>query len=297
MTKFDRFGGIDWSGARGRHMPGLAVAVLGAKDPTPRLVTPTSEGLADQPLWSRPLIRDWLSAQTRIKSGRTLVGIDAALSLPFVDENAFLPGLPGKGFPTSALDLWAAVEDAAKNDDALYARAFVDAYAEHFLMPGAKGAQFKPRLRLSEQQSNADGNTNGRMESVFHLIGPSQVGLGAFSAIRLLNSLQKYDGVCIWPFDDIKPDSTLVCTEVFATYFARLGGMNGKIKDVGTLKFVLSKLGYYPDDCLIEINDHQADAMIMAAGLKVIADDIRYWNPGGLTDKVRETEGWVFGVL
>ena len=47
-----------------------------------------------------------------------------------------------------------------------------------------------------------DRRLNGlRPESVFHLIGPSQVGLGSIAGIAMLHRLRGAVGVGIWPFD------------------------------------------------------------------------------------------------
>ncbi len=297
MKGFDRFVGIDWSGARGSHMRGLAVAVAQIGHPDIRIVTPETEGLTDHKLWSRPLIRDWLKTLAQHPTERTLVGIDAAFSLPFVDAACFLPGSDDRFEATDAHSLWGYIDGLAQEDETLYARAFPVRCADHFLMTGHRGRLFSPRLRVSEAKSNVDTRSHGRMESAFHLIGPSQVGLGAFSAMRMLAGLREQSGVRVWPFDGDMEVGTLWCVEVFATLFARLGGATGKIRTKEALSAALCSLGGKVAGTIADIDDHQADAVITAAGLRHMAEDNRYWNPTGLTDKVRETEGWVFGVL
>ena len=44
------------------------------------------------------------------------------------------------------------------------------------------------------------------------------------------------------------------------------------------------------------VSDNDADALITAAALRHLSGDASIWNPGGLSDRVRRTEGWTFGI-
>jgi hypothetical protein len=69
------------------------------------------------------------------------------------------------------------------------------------------------------------------------------------------------------------------------------------VRDMTTLNGALAALGSRPSPIIDQLNDHQTDALIAAAGLRAIAGDARYWQPPGLSQAIAHTEGWTFGVL
>lgn len=293
---FSHFVGIDWSGAKGRRQKGLAVAVAEQGVSAPLLVTPEEAGVGKGSVWSRPLLLEWLKSEfLRREDRRALIGIDAAFSLPYQDEGAFLPDLEGAGWQ-SAADLWAEVEAKSADEPTFYGRGFVDTYPDYFLRPGARGEKFKARFRVSEQRANDGPYKLGRMESPFHLVGPSQVGLSGFSCMRMLAQLARESGVAFWPFMPTT-DAGMVLVEVFSTLFVRMGGHIGKIRDAERLNLCLAELDSNPVMQTGPIPDHAGDALVTAAGLRVFASQGCYWNPQALSDKVRRTEGWVFGIV
>ena len=173
---------------------------------------------------------------------------------------------------------------------------FVDAHSDFYLRTGAKGGRFERRMRVCEQQAIDSGV--GPCESVFHLIGPSQVGLSGLSTMRMLNQLSGTSPVRIWPYEPIDDGST-VLVEIYAAAFASLGGHRGKLRGIDTLNAVLKALG---SAALIEMpatgraGEHAADAIVTAAGLRMISGERKYWHPPELSSMVRRTEGWIFGV-
>lgn len=144
---------------------------------------------------------------------------------------------------------------------------------------------------MTEQRCRDQGF--GPAQSLFHLIGPAQVGLASLAGMRFLRVLE---GFAIWPFDDAERGGP-VTVELYCRLFAELAGVKGKIRDASILNTALSHFGSRPTTLCGPITDHQSDAILSAAGLRALALRAKYWNPATLTDKVRRTEGWTFGVL
>ena len=285
---FSHFVGIDWSGAKGKRHKGLAVALCAAGDNAPRLVSPPS-GHAN---WSRTEIAGWLASGCGLGLGaRVLVGIDSAFSLPFTDKGAYLSVTQGL---SHVADLWNAVESACSLDLDLYGGAFAVSHKCHYHRPGARGAEYARRMRVTETRAVEAGA--GPCESVFHLIGPSQVGLSGLSTIRMLVRLKGQKGLAIWPYDSLE-GAQIVLAEIYAANFAAIGGHRGKIRDQQTLDTTLKALGSKPFISWNNgLSDDACDAIITAAGLRRVAGVRKYWHPPLLSTMVRQTEGWIFGV-
>ncbi|MFC3050700.1 hypothetical protein [Kordiimonas pumila] len=287
MSEFTHFVGIDWSGARGVRHAGIAVAICDGHGKHPRLVTPPSGKRS----WSRQECANWIARSCDLEgSTRILVGFDSAFSLPFVDDGSFLPNI---GMET-AIELWLYVDQLCVEANDLFGGAFAECFADYYLRPGNRGRYYTRRMRVTENVAVASGA--GPCESVFHLIGPSQVGLSGLSTIRLLHSLRDLTGIAVWPFQDVEKAST-VLVEIYAAAFAAMGGHRGKIRDRDSLKAILASLGSTGVLAADTVrDDHTADAIVTSAGLRAIAHESKYWNPDGLSSMVRGTEGWIFGI-
>lgn len=290
MQPFSHFVGIDWSGAKGKRHAGLAVAVCATGEQAPNVVAPPSGGKN----WSRAEIGDWIAGGMGLpQNSRALVGIDSAFSLPFMDEDSYLPG---EDMPDHAPALWPIVDANSADAPDLFAGPFVEAFADHYHRPGNKGQRYKRRMRVTETLAVTRGA--GPCESVFHLIGPSQVGLSGLSTVRMLAGLHGQPGISIWPYEE--PSGQTVLVEIYAAAFAKLGGHRGKIKGLEGLNAILSALGSAEMTAMPDTareGEHAADAIVTAAGLRKIASKRKYWHPEGLSTKVRRTEGWIFGIL
>lgn len=303
MTKtqsmtFDRFVGVDWSGARGPRLPGLQVAMATAGRRPPCLVPP-SDGRKN---WTRGVFTDWL-VETLSGNDRVLVGLDFAFSFPRRDRGEFFPDVSDPDAPSTAFDLWRRVDDlcGAKGKD-FYAGTFVeeDWYAPYFLLPGKRGARYKHRLRMTDERCHCMGL--GRPETVFKLVGQRQVGKGSLAGMRVLHCLRrKLPHLCIWPFDRLpKSRSVAVVVEVYPGAFVRMSGAEaGKVRDMETLNRIMEFYDSEPlrDDVLEgRADDNKADALIVAAALRHLSRKGKVWNPPGLRDARRCHEGWIFGV-
>lgn len=288
MAAITHFVGIDWSGAKGTRHVGLAVAMCEAGQGAPAMVAPPSGRKA----WSRQEISDWIAGGMGLEADtRALVGIDSAFSLPFIDQGAFLPG---ESLPEAATALWPELNSVCAEAVDLYGGPFVDAYPAHYLRTGARGVRFARRLRVTERRAIDSGA--GPCESVFHLIGPSQVGLSGLSTMRMLAALAMEPSVSIWPFEE-QAGARVTLVEIYAAAFARMGGHKGKIRDLAALNTALAGLGTAPLKGGAMPGEHAADAIVTAAGLRHAGAQRKYWHPEALSTKVRRTEGWIFGVI
>ena len=287
MEDFTHFVGIDWTGRKTDQHKAIAVAVAEKKTKQVRLVK------APVGLWSRQKILDWLIKSEWLPNrGRAIVGFDAAFSFPYEDRGNYLTELPMLDTPHA---LWKEVERVCFNDDDLFAGGFIKKYSEHFYQKKEQSApkDYK-RFRKTEQHCKEKGY---RAESVFHLIGPSQVGKASLSAMRLLNQLTSCRDIAIWPFDALE-DARIAIVEIFCTVFVQTDGHKGKVRDHRTLSRLVESYGARLADGMgpVDKNDNAADALISAAGMMQAAVDPAYWNPPSLSPKVARTEGWVFGI-
>lgn len=270
-SRFDRFVGIDWSGAVGVRHPSVQVAICEMGHGAPRLVLPAGG------VWSRMAVLDWLGGL----SGDVLVGMDAGFGF------AAVPGFLG-----TARDLWGEVDAVSVGDVDLGGHAFVAARREAFWMGVADGPRhLKAHLRETERVYAA--SRLGTPTSNFVLLGASQVGKASLSAMRLLHRL----GWPVWPFDPLPAHGPVIC-EIYAQAFARMAGTRGKLRDKVALNRALAHFGSagLAEGFPAAFPDHVGDAIVTAAGLRAIAGVAKWWSPQGL-DAVRETEGWTFGIV
>ncbi|WP_417451849.1 hypothetical protein [Kordiimonas sp.] len=286
MQTFSKFIGIDWTGAKGKRHNGLAVAECEAGTGPPNLVAPPSGNKR----WSRVELTEWLAGLG--SDDHVLVGIDSSFAMPFVDADGYFPN---ENASRHAAQLWHSVAQVCGRDEDFYGGPFVDRYARHYLRPGLRGDLYSRRMRVAENLAVTSGV--GPCESVFHLIGPSQVGLSGLSTMAILHELNQQKHIAIWPFDE-PGEASLVMVEIYAAAFASLGGHRGKIRDNVALENILQAFGVMEEFLSgARFDDHQADAMVTAAALRHIAHDRKYWKPPALSAMVRRTEGWIFGIV
>jgi hypothetical protein len=56
-------------------------------------------------------------------------------------------------------------------------------------------------------------------------------------------------------------------------------------------------LNTQPPARLSRYDDHSTDALLTAAWLRGAAQSAAFWQPKLLTEEIRQTEGWTFGVF
>ncbi|MDB5705267.1 MAG: hypothetical protein JWN66_2383, partial [Sphingomonas bacterium] len=185
---FSRFAVIDWSGAKGLHHPGIALAVCDAGDAAPLLVDPPGKA------WSRTGSLEWLRARA---DEPLLVGFDFSFCPPIIERGAYLPG---EDTPTTPRAFWAYV-DAASPDADLGAASFLETRrGRHFYLGAADGpkADFI-HYRRSEAHYKAGGGH--KPATLYDAIGAAQVAKASFAGMRLLHHLGA--AIPVWPFDPV----------------------------------------------------------------------------------------------
>jgi hypothetical protein len=289
---FDHFVAIDWSGARAVQTKAIAVAEMAAWETEVRLVEARIERQ-----WSRTAVARWLveRASHNERSGtRALVGIDANVSYGSTFFERQLPTA------TNAAALWAYVEERAGgaanfSGEAIWQHPDL---ASLFWSSGQRPIDFKPAERLTEAACQQAGL--GRPETPFKLIGPAQVGKGGLAVMRLCHHLRSElgDHLAVWPFDPPQACATaaIVLVEIYPRLFIRHAGHGAaKIRLAERLRDVLTAFGA---TCRsnTEISDHDADALIAAAGMRQIAGRGGLpLVPPSLAATIRR-EGWIFGL-
>lgn len=280
MSRFGRFVGIDWSGARAGYRRKIQVAVCLSGDAPPLLVEAAGG-------WTRQGVVDWLTHDV-LPAGDALVGFDFSFAPPFIDRGAYLPGLNA---PEEGPAFWAWL-DAMCADADLGAASFLERHrGHHFYLGAADGPKARfMRLRACEQAFNAAGG--GKPSSVFDAIGAAQVAKASFAGMRALHRLQNH--AAIWPFAATGRASVIV--EIYCRAFIRHAGFAGrKLRSGAALDAALAALGSAPCG-LAAVTDDQSDALIAAAGLRALAGDAALWQPAGLSVQIARTEGWTFAV-
>lgn len=280
---FDRFAVADWSGARGRRHPGIALAECGVDSAAPRLVRPPERH------WSRAAVGDWVIDQAAA-GRRTLIGFDFSFAPPWRAAGY----LPGTHAPADAHSFWAWIDRQAHDEPDGGAAVWMEGPARrHFYFGKADGAKADYMVwRACERRLRESGGH--KPSTVFDAIGAAQVAKASFAGMRLLHRLSRA-GVPVWPFDPVPNEGPLI-VEIYSSIAASEAGRpNGraKLRSAETLNEGLRTLGSAP--VADEPDEHQADAILTAAWLRRTANDHDLWTaPDG--HPLAGREGWTFGV-
>ena len=259
MTAFERYIGIDYSGARtpSQSLPGLRIYQADA-DTLPQEVPPPP---SPRKYWSRREIAEWL-AERLLEPQPTIVGIDHGFSFPVAYFNAH--GL--------ALDWPAFLDDFQRHWPTDEEGVYVD-----FVRDGADGngaaRQGNSRWRrLTEKRA-------GAAKSVFHFDVPGSVAKSTHAGLPWLRYLRARSSgrVHFWPFDGWEiPAARSAVVEVYPSLWSR---------------------GYARDDRTPDQHDAYSVARwLREADLGGILSE--FLQPD-LTSQERATasvEGWILGV-
>ena len=283
MKQFASFVAIDWSGAKGKMHKGIAIAEARG-EAAPRLVRPGH-------IWSREEVLHWLLR--RAAKEPTLFGFDFSFAPPLMERGEYLPGEPE--VPKTAREFWAYVDSRCDDED-LGAASFLEfAHRKHFYFGIADGVKSHfVRFRQCDARLNAQGGR--KTASAYDAIGAAQVAKASFSGMRFLHRL---DGkVAIWPMDPLPAQGSAI-VEIYTRIYLRRAGLSGvKLRSRAALNRALKGLGSPPARLRFEPNDHQTDALVTAAGMRLLATtEPRAFDPEGLTPDIARAEGWTFGVL
>lgn len=275
VTRFTRFVGIDWSGAKGARQRGIAVAIAEIGRAAPSLVS-SSHATG---LWSRDEVITWLAAHAR--GGPSLIGIDFAFGFP---------PLPVHHMSWSDIDLHCSV------DGNLYGGRFFSerdhSYGPYVNGPWGQGPQYSARHHRTTEIEAA--KVRGATPScVLNGVGAAAVGFSSISGMRGLVSLRRKigPGLAIWPFD-LPALGTSTLVEIFPRLFPLLKAQKAAMRSVDHLNATLRAYGSEPFQALVASED-AGDALVSAAALRTLSADARLWGP--LPPEARR-EGWIFGV-
>ncbi|MGE5562064.1 MAG: hypothetical protein ACM3ZV_02005 [Bacillota bacterium] len=283
MRHFASYVAIDWSGAKGKRHKGIALAEARG-EAAPRLIRPGH-------VWSREEVLEWLLR--RAAKEPTLFGFDFSFAPPIVERGEYLPG--ESGVPKTAREFWAYVDSRCEDED-LGAASFLErVHRPHFYFGIADGVKADfVRFRQCDARLNAQGGR--KTASAYDAIGAAQVAKASFSGMRFLHHL---DGrVAVWPMDPLPGHGSAV-VEIYTRIYLRRAGLTGvKLRTRAGLNRALEGLGSRPARLRFEPNDHQTDALVTAAGMRLLATtEPRAFDPQGLTPEIAKSEGWTFGVL
>jgi hypothetical protein len=283
MTRFESFVAIDWSGAKGKRHKGIAIAEARGET-APRLIQPGH-------VWSRKEVLAWLLK--RAVREPTLFGFDFSFAPPIAERGEYLVGEPE--VPKTAREFWAYVDSRCDDEDFGAASFLETAHRRHFYFGIADGVKADfVRFRQCDARLNAQGGR--KTASAYDAIGAAQVAKASFAGMRLLHRL---DGkVAIWPMDPLPAHGSAV-VEIYTRIYLRRAGLTGvKLRSRTELNRALKGLGSPPARLRFEPDDHQTDALVTAAGMRLLATtERRAFDPQGLTPEIARSEGWTFGVL
>lgn len=287
------FACVDWSGARGEHLPGIAIAIAQGDD-APVLVSPPAPAKA----WSRAAVLGWLEAQIATRADM-LIGLDLSPSFPFIDRGAYFP--EWNDSPADLPGLWALVEQLCADEPHLGANSFLthDQGQRHFRHSAAHtGDLFGSGLgRLREVERHQRVTKQANSWSCFNLVGAGQVGKSSLTGMRMLHRLA--GRLPLWPYDPL-PNQGPLLVEIYTSMAARAAGLpknRSKMRDGAALDAALTALGSRPTGHKGPLSDHASDALLTAAWLRATAHRADFWSPALLTEEIARTEGWTFGVL
>jgi hypothetical protein len=204
MPQFDRYLGIDYSGAQTptSSLPGLRLYAATPAQPPVEIQPPPSP----RKYWTRRGLAEWLAAELR-SGPPTLVGIDHAFSFPL---RYFEVHLIPPDWPAFLDDFW---RHWPTDDDHMYVDFIRDGLHGH----GSARTGDSRWRRLTEERSRT-------AKSVFHFDVQGSVAKSTHAGIPWLRYLRQHLGsrVHFWPFDGwIPPSGVSVVAEVYPALWNR----------------------------------------------------------------------------
>ncbi len=298
---FDRYVGIDWSGAEGRYQAGIRVARY-SQDTNELRLLPPLEGSN----LSRQQVLDLIYSLT---DRRTLVGLDFAFSLPWAAEPECLPSCFGD--LRGVRDLWAFVDKYCKAEPFFYAgpiwlaetspfRPFIKFWSREQQYEGPLFKRCLSNGGLFRKTEKAAQECGLQPKSVYRMAGP-QVGAGSFAGMRVLHALAQSKGtdIAIWPFEAIE-NANVVVAEVYPAVFYQKAGQKrptkrqfrtGAYAKVAT--DVLDSFGVRESTVPKSID--AIDALVSAAAIYSLSQrHDAFFVPNDATVSLKE--GWIFGI-
>jgi hypothetical protein len=296
---FERFIGIDWSGAArpsGQHVYVAEAHRQDARVTVQSVVRARDRSAVEAYLRGHPLAHapawvDWPGPAPLDRRSRRIVALDFAFGFP---TEFRIPGRDG-AWSWEELVGWAAeLAPSGRNGSIESLRTVIgrsEPLAGQFRLRAGDPALMHRRL--------TDSHAPGRPESVFHLIGPSQVGLGSITGMAMLHRLRQLEGLGVWPFD--APERLDAAAAVLVEIFPRMWLRSGTRKN--ELPGRASQLEAWKHDGIAFRGDAELAAAASGDALDAVAAAIgaarscyRLPAPDALPGVARRREGWIAGV-
>lgn len=280
---------IDWSGSK--TLNNGAIAVARAVDGVVSLCPPPQKN-QQKNYWTRHDVALFLQSEI-IKYPDLIIGIDAALSLPWIRAKSYFNTAPAR-----ASDLWALIDGLCQQDGDFLGTSFWTnkPYCEDFWIAGARPQNFMDEPHREIEIFCRDHHI-ATPETPYKLIGTKQVGKGSLAAMRLLHFLQgKIGELRVWPFAEFAEGQPIFC-EIYPRLFLKQAGFGQqKIRNLEDLE---KALFFFEHHCsgLDRVDDHQSDAIISAAAMAHYLNNAdNPWAVDRLPPLARQFEGWIFAV-
>lgn len=298
--RFERFVGVDWSGAARPSGQQIYVAEALRQDARVTVATvvrardrsAVEDFLRGDALEPAAAWRGWPGPGTLARGARRVVGLDFAFGFPTVFR---LPDREG-GWTWDDLGRWAEglVPRRLENGEPVRrAIAASPALASQFRLKGRESVPATPH-RMTDRR--LDGL---RPESVFHLIGPSQVGIGSIAGIAMLHRLRGSEGIAVWPFDSEEriEAARIVLVEVWPRMWLARGMRKNeppeRVRQLEQWQHEGIAFRTRAEQAVVSSGD-ALDAA--AAAIGAARSCYRLPSPYVLPAAAREREGWIVGV-
>ena len=298
---FDRFIGVDWSGAAKpseqqvyvaeAHRQGARITLHSVVRAHDRYAV--EDFLRGAPLRHAPAWEEWPGPGRLIGRARRVVALDFAFGFPaafrhpdlagewsWEDLASFAAGLdngrPGNGSESETVRRLLA-------EDPELARQF------RF----GRGASAEMHLRITDERAPS------RPESVFQLVGPSQVGIGSITGIAMLHRLRGTEGVAIWPFDPPEriAEARAVLVEIWPRMWLGPGLRKYELPDRARQVEMWQREGIAMRTKAELAAAASPDALdAAAAAIGAARCCYRLPSPEALPEDARLREGWIAGV-
>jgi hypothetical protein len=296
---FDRFIGVDWSGAARPSGQNVYVAEAHCQDAritVQSVVRARDRSAVEAYLRGQPLVHaaawaDWPGPRPLDRRSRRIVALDFAFGFP---AEFRIPGSDGAWGWEDLADWAAGMAPNGQNGSLQSLRALIERsepLAGQFRLRAGDRALMHRRL--------CDNHAPGRPESVFHLIGPSQVGLGSITGIAMLHRLRDVDGLAVWPFHSRErvDAAAAVMVEIFPRMWlgtgVRKNELPGRVRQVEAWQH--EGVAFRGDAELAVASSGDAlDAV--AAAIGAARSCYRLPAPEALPGVARRREGWIAGV-
>jgi hypothetical protein len=144
-----------------------------------------------------------------------------------------------------------------------------------------------------------DARAPGHPESVFNLIGPSQVGIGSLTGIAMLERLRRLPNVVVWPFDPLERirRAQIVLVEIYPRMWLDRGIRKNELPERVRQLEAWQRQGIAFSSKAELAAAASGDALdAAAAAIGAARSCHRLPPPDVVPDDARRREGWIAGV-